>query len=188
VLPISFSFTFTRMQFDIKRSFENDYLIIQPLVVEDFERLYAIALDPKVWEQHPNPTRYKREVFENYFKGAMEQNAFIVLEKGTDKVIGSTRYYAIDTENKSVIIGYTFVGLEYWGKEHNRDVKKILINYAFQFFDKVIFHIGVNNLRSQKAIAKIGARSIGEIDIAYYGELPQLNFIFEIIKSDWKHF
>ena len=60
-----------------------------------------------------------------------------------------------------------------------------MLNYAFEFVIKVIFHIGAENMRSQKAIAKLGAIKTDEIEMKYFGEEKKLNFIYEIEKSNW---
>lgn len=157
-----------------------------PLQDSDFEALFQCASNPEVWEQHPNRDRYKREVFENFFTGAMEsKGAFKIVEVATNEVIGSTRFYDYDPENNIVLIGYTFYAKEYWGKGINPIVKKLMLDYAFQFVDAVHFHVGGNNVRSQIAVQRIGAEKIGEKLIEYFGEPEKLNFIYEIKKEDW---
>ncbi|KQR72807.1 GNAT family N-acetyltransferase [Pedobacter sp. Leaf176] len=174
------------MSFDLQPVLENDLIRIIPLKEADFEKLYAVASDPLVWEQHPNKDRYKREVFENFFKGAIESNgAFIVYDKATDKVVGSSRYYELNNDNNSVAIGYTFIGRDFWGIGHNSALKKLMLDYAFQFVDKIILHIGATNFRSQKATEKLGAVKISEIEVAYYGEPLKWNFEYQIDKAKW---
>jgi RimJ/RimL family protein N-acetyltransferase len=172
--------------FDLQPTLENEYVKIQPLKADDFEALYAVASDPLLWEQHPNKDRYKREVFENFFKGAMEsQGAFLVFEVHTGQVIGSSRFYELDMEKKTLAIGYTFIARDHWGGTYNPALKKLMMGYAFQFVDSVYYHIGALNLRSQKAIERLGAKKISEIEMAYYGEPNKLNFLYEIRKEDW---
>ncbi|RZL36295.1 MAG: N-acetyltransferase, partial [Pedobacter sp.] len=85
------------MNFDLQPKLENELITIVPLKADDFEKLYAVASDPLIWEQHPNKDRYKREVFENFFQGAMEsKGAFIVYDKATSNVVGSSRYYELN--------------------------------------------------------------------------------------------
>ncbi|MCL9806038.1 GNAT family N-acetyltransferase [Flavobacterium amniphilum] len=168
---------------------KNDIVKLIPLRESDFEELYQCASNPEVWEQHPNKDRYKRDVFENFFKGAMEsKGAFKIVEVSNGKVVGSTRFYDYDEKSNVVLIGYTFYAKEYWGKGINPVVKKIMLDYAFQFVDNVHFHIGGNNVRSQIAIQRIGAKKISEKLIEYYGEPAKLNFIYEIKKEDWLNF
>jgi RimJ/RimL family protein N-acetyltransferase len=174
------------MNFDLQPTLENELIEIVPLKEEDFEALYQVASDPLVWEQHPNKNRYQRDVFQTFFKGAMEsKGAFIVYEKESRKIVGSSRYYELDEENSSVAIGYTFIGRDFWGKGHNAAMKKLMLDHAFQFVEKVILHIGATNFRSQKAIEKLGAKKINEIEVAYYGEAVKWNFVYQIEKDKW---
>ncbi|MCQ4034891.1 GNAT family N-acetyltransferase [Kaistella montana] len=174
------------MNFSIQPILENENFKLIPLKESDFERLFEVASDPKVWEQHPNKDRYKREVFENFFKGAIEsKGAFLIIDKQSEEVLGSTRFYDFNEEKNSILIGYTFYGTKYWGKNVNPQVKKLMLDYIFQFVETVIFHVGKSNIRSQKAMEKLGATKVGEEEIAYYGELPKINVIYEIRKSDW---
>ncbi|TCD10906.1 N-acetyltransferase [Pedobacter frigidisoli] len=176
------------MNFDLQPTLENDLISLVPLKAEDFEKLFTVASDPLIWEQHPNKDRYKRDVFENFFKGAMEsKGAFIVYDKETSDVVGSSRYYEFDEENSSVAVGYTFIGRDFWGKGHNASLKKLMLDYAFQFVDKVILHIGATNFRSQKATEKLGAIKVSEIEVAYYGEAVKWNFVYQIDKDKWEN-
>ena len=174
------------MNFDLQPTLENDLIKVVPLKEEDFEALFTVASDPLIWEQHPNKDRYKREVFENFFKGAIEsKGAFIVYEKETNKIVGSSRYYELDEAASSVAVGYTFIGRDFWGKGHNKALKTLMLDYAFQFVDQVILHIGATNFRSQKASEKLGAVKINEIEVAYYGEPVKWNFVYQIDKAKW---
>ncbi|BFM41555.1 GNAT family protein [Flavobacterium sp. CFS9] len=162
---------------------EDDLVQLIPLQENDFEKLYKVASDPLIWEQHPNKNRYEREVFQNFFEGAMEsKGAFLIIDKSTGEIAGSTRFYEYDLENKTVFIGYTFYGRKFWGTGFNAQVKKMMLDYAFKAVDKVQFHIGAENFRSQKAIEKLGAVKIGEINVAYYNEPSRYNFVYELKK------
>jgi RimJ/RimL family protein N-acetyltransferase len=170
--------------FDTQPTLQNEYVILQPLQLTDFEQLYAVAADPLVWEQHPNKNRYQRPVFQTFFDGAIASNgAFLVLDAATKEAIGCTRFYDIDAEKSEATIGYTFYARHCWGKPYNRSAKKLMLDHAFQYVKTVLFFIGANNIRSQRAIAKIGAVKIGEQDLAYYGEATSQNFIFAIEKG-----
>ncbi|MEH3112045.1 GNAT family N-acetyltransferase [Pedobacter terrae] len=176
------------MNFDLQPTLVNDLITVVPLKAEDFDSLFAVASDPLIWEQHPNKDRYKRAVFENFFKGAIaSKGAFIVYENGTNKVVGSSRYYDLDESHSSVAVGYTFVAREFWGKGHNKALKTLMFNHAFQFVDQVILHIGATNFRSQKAIEKLGAVKIAELEVAYYGEPLKWNFVYQLVKDKWRN-
>ena len=96
--------------------------------------------------------------------------------------MGCTRFYDFDPEKKSVYIGYTFLGRNFWGKGFNQKVKKLLMDYAFETVDAVLFHIGSLNIRSQIAIARTGGIKIGEQLVEYFGEAAKMNFVYEVLK------
>lgn len=175
------------MNFDLQPlHLGNAVVKLLPLRDTDFEQLYAVAADPLLWEQHPNPDRYQRAVFQNYFEGALaSKGAFLVRDAVTNAVIGCSRYYDHDAIGDSVLIGYTFIARSHWGTTSNRALKQAMLDYAFTQVGRVQFHIGEHNLRSQKAIAKLGAHKIDEIEVAYYGEAVKRNFVYEIRKADW---
>ena len=175
------------MNFSIQPVLENEQIILYPLLESDFEAMYSVASDPKIWEQHPNKDRWKRKVFQNFFNGAIQsKGAFKIVDKTTGELIGCTRYYDYDEAENVILIGYTFYGTSSWGKGINPQVKKLMLDYIFQFVPRVQFHIGAVNIRSQIAIGRLGAEKIGEEDVAYFGEAPKLNFIYEIRKETWK--
>ncbi len=175
------------MKFSIQPILEIHNIKLIPLHEDDFERLYEVASDPDVWAMHPNKERYKREVFRNFFTGALEsKGAFIVLHSHSNEIMGSTRFYDYNEKEDSIFIGYTFYGTKFWGKNINSAVKKMMLDYIFQFVKRVIFHVGKENIRSIKAMEKLGAKNLGEQEVAYFGESPKINTVFEITKTDWE--
>lgn len=163
---------------------KNELIQLIPLHETDFEELYVVASDPLIWEQHPNKLRYQRKVFQNYFEGAIQsKGAFLIRDAKTKEAVGSSRFYDYDEKENSVLIGYTFIGRKFWGNGYNKALKKIMLDYALQYVDKVYFHIGAYNIRSQKAIAKIGALKVDEFEVEYYGEDAKLNFVYLIRKN-----
>ena len=166
------------------KTLKNELIKLIPLQEIDFEELYTVASDPLVWEQHPNKLRYQLEVFQNYFEGAiLSKGAFLIRDAKTNEAVGSSRFYDYDEKENSVLIGYTFIGRKFWGNGYNKALKKIMLDYAFQQVDKVYFHIGAFNIRSQKAIEKIGAIKVDEFEVEYYGEESKLNFVYLITKN-----
>jgi RimJ/RimL family protein N-acetyltransferase len=162
---------------------KNNLVWLEPLKQAHFEELYLVASDPLIWEQHPNPDRYKLDAFTNYFKGAIESSgAFIIRDTLGGKALGSSRYCAYDAANKEIQIGYTFFARSCWGKSINKEVKTLMLNHAFNYVDKVAFYVGANNIRSQKAMERIGGIKVREEVVAYFGEPDRLNFRYEISK------
>lgn len=174
------------LNFDLQPSLADEWVTMRPLFHTDFDDIYKIASDPLIWEQHPNHDRYKLEVFRNFFNIAVNsQGAFLVCDTKSKEIIGSTRYYDLDLQNKSVAIGYTFLSRHCWGKPYNRSLKILMLNHAFKLVEKVFFHIGVVNIRSQKAVEKLGAEKISEVDYAVQGEPSYPYFLYELKKSKW---
>ena len=168
---------------NVQATLENEYVKLVPLNPYDFEELFSVASDPKIWEQHPNKDRYQREVFEKFFQGAIEsKGAFKIMDKSSNEVAGSTRFYDYNPKENSIFIGYTFYATKFWGSKLNPQVKKLMLDYIFQFVDKVNLHVGKHNIRSQKAMEKLGAKKVDEVNVAYFGEPEKLNVVFEIDK------
>jgi RimJ/RimL family protein N-acetyltransferase len=161
----------------------NHLIRLEPLQPMHFNELYAVASDPLIWEQHPNPNRYQKEVFESFFEGAVESGgASIVRDVDTGIALGSSRFYDYKPLDHEIKIGYTFFSRDCWGKGINKQVKTLMLNYAFIYIEKVIFHIGAQNIRSQIAIEKLGAKKISEEMVAYYNEPDRLNFVYEMVR------
>jgi RimJ/RimL family protein N-acetyltransferase len=136
----------------------NKLVQIIPLKASDFEDVFNIASDKLLWEQHPEKERYKIEVFQAFFKTAIaSKSAFKLVDVITGNTIGTSRYYDFNKIEKSVAIGFTFIDRKYWATSYNRNIKNLMINYAFQFVESIIFHVGDTNFRSQKAVEKLGA-------------------------------
>jgi RimJ/RimL family protein N-acetyltransferase len=146
--------------FDFQPTLIGETISLRPLRAEDFESLYAAASDPLIWEQHPEPTRYQRHVFESgFFAGALASaSAFVVIDDASGKIIGSSRYYEWNRAEREIAIGYTFLARSHWGGKTNREMKQLMLSHAFRWANVVWFHVGVNNWRSRKAMEKIGGR------------------------------
>ena len=169
--------------FSLQPVLETATLKLLPLQASDFADLYAVAADPKIWEQHPNKDRWQEQVFTTFFAGAMQsQGAFKIVDKATGATLGSTRLYDYNPQDHSIYIGYTFYSTQSWGQGINQAVKALLLDYVFQFVTTVRFHIGADNVRSQIAIQRLGALKVAEQEVAYFGEQPKRNFVFELTR------
>ena len=144
---------------DLQPTLIGKNVLVRPLHAEDFDLLYAAASDPNIWASHPDSERYKEEAFqERFFAGAVSSNsAFVFEDKSTGQVLGSSRYYEWDEKQKEIAIGYTFIIHSHWGKGTNAEVKALMLEHIYQWADKVWFHIGEDNIRSRRAVEKLGA-------------------------------
>jgi RimJ/RimL family protein N-acetyltransferase len=165
------------MSFELQPTLEGESLRLRPLREDDWDALFAVASDPLIWEQHPQPTRYQEEVFREYFRGAMESGgAFVVIDKRNGSVIGSSRYLGYDQERSEMEIGFTFLARGYWGGVYNREMKDLMLRHAFRFVRHVVFLVGPSNWRSQKAMEKIGGARIEP----RMNKAGRMNVVFQI--------
>jgi RimJ/RimL family protein N-acetyltransferase len=144
--------------FELQPHLVGDVLELRPLRPEDWEGLFGIASDPLIWEQHPARDRYKEEVFKEFFQEALDSGgALVAIDRKTQSIIGSSRYFGYEPENSEIEIGWTFLARSYWGGEYNGEMKRLMLEHAFQFVDTVAFLVGPENFRSRRALEKIGA-------------------------------
>ncbi len=135
---------------------------MRPLFAEDAEALYAVASDPLVWEQHPDSDRHRRSVFDRLFAESLDSGgALAVVERASGTIVGSSRFNAYDPAASRIEIGWTYLARAYWGGTYNGELKRLMLRHAFAFVNEVVFVIGSRNLRSQRAIEKLGAVRTG---------------------------
>lgn len=145
------------MPFDLQPVLRGALLELRPLRAEDFSALYGVASDPLIWEQHPNSDRYRAEVFKEFFREALASGgALVAIDCKDSRIIGSSRYHGYDEEKSEIEIGWTFLARSHWGGLYNGEMKQLMLRHAFRFVASVVFLIGPQNRRSQRAVEKIG--------------------------------
>lgn len=150
------------MPFDLQPVLEGQLLRLRPLRPEDFHDLYAVASDPLIWEQHPSNDRYKEEIFKGFFREALESGgALIAIDSRNGRVIGSSRFHGYDSQKSEIEIGWTFLARSYWGGVYNGEMKQLMLQHAFRLVNSVVFLVGPGNVRSQRAMEKIGGVRVG---------------------------
>ena len=160
------------MAFELQPVLKGELIELRPLEPDDWDELFAVASDSLIWEQHPEPDRYKEDVFRVFFQGALEcGGAFVIIDRKTQQIIGSTRFYGYEAEKSEIEIGWTFLARKYWGGRYNAEMKRLLLTHAFRFVENVVFFVGEENVRSQKAMEKVGATKAG-IATRTYGNRP----------------
>lgn len=146
------------MTFDLQPTLRGSLLELRPLREDDWAALYAVASDPLIWAQHPQRERYQEQVFREFFRVAIEsRSALVAIDLQDGCIVGSSRYHGLDEQAREVEIGWTFLARSHWGGRFNNEMKQLMLQHAFQFVDSVVFVIGAQNLRSQRAVQKIGA-------------------------------
>jgi len=174
------------LPFELQPTLIGKLLQLRPLRPEDFEALFKAASDRLIWEQHPENDRFTRDVFQKYFDGALESGgAFAIIDRKSGRIIGSSRYWNFDFRAREVEVGWTFLEREFWGGTYNRELKNLMLDHAFRFVDCVLFVVGEKNLRSQKALEKIGARFLSKIKKPDRHGTMQTNCVFGITAGTW---
>ena len=176
-----------RVEFDRQPHLAGELLELRPLRPDDWDALFAVASDPLIWTVHPEPDRYTEPVFRRFFRGALESGgALVAVERATGRIIGSSRYAWHGPDEDELEIGWSFLARAYWGGAYNREMRRLMLGYAFQFVDRVIFVVGVHSVRSRKAMLKIGGVLTDRreaLDLPGGGSSESV--IFEITKEEW---
>jgi len=150
------------MSFDFQPALKGTLVEVRPLRPEDRGPLYAVASDPLIWEQHPEKNRHEAEVFNEFFSESLASGgALVVVDSKTQQTIGSSRFHAYHASRSEVEIGWTFLARPHWGGKYNRELKHLMLQHAFVFVRHVVFLVGPENLRSQRAVEKIGGLPFG---------------------------
>ena len=171
------------MPFDLQPVLTGKLLELRPLRAEDFDELYAVAADPLIWEQHPVRDRYKEEVFREFFREGLEWGGTLVaIDRRGGRLIGSSRFYGYDGEKSEVEIGWTFLARSHWGGRYNGEMKRLMLDHAFRFVERVIFLVGPENIRSQRALEKLGGVRVGSRP----NERGHESLVYEIREKDAK--
>lgn len=145
------------MPFELQPVLKGELLELRPLRPADFDDLFAVASDPLIWEQHPARDRYEEKVFRNFFREALESGGALIASDTRDgRIIGSSRFNGYDPEKGEIEIGWTFLARSHWGGRHNGEMKRLMLDHAFRYVDRVVFLVGVRNFRSRRAVEKIG--------------------------------
>ncbi len=174
-------------EIDLQPTLVGERVTIRPLRADDWEAMFAAAADPKIWEVHPVRDRYTEPVFRQFFDGALASNAaFAFVDSGSDAICGSSRYHGYEPERSEIEIGWTFLDRAHWGGAFNAEVKRLMLRHAFRFVETVIFVVGEGNLRSRRAMEKIGGvRREGLVSRVLNGVTYE-HVVYEIRRADFE--
>lgn len=142
---------------DFQPTLTGELTLLRPTVPEDWEGMFAVASDPLIWEQHPFHNRWQEPVFRAYFEDALASGGGLtILDKTSGAIIGASRYAFPDAARDEVEIGWTFIARDYWGGAWNREIKRMMLDHIHQYVSGAVFVVGENNVRSRRAMEKIG--------------------------------
>ncbi|RKR10739.1 RimJ/RimL family protein N-acetyltransferase [Flavobacterium sp. 90] len=147
---------------------ENDRILLLPFENERNIELKEIIFDDEIWKYMGMYVRNDSD-FENYIKNTLKQKAdgicypFLIIDKLTNKVAGSTRYGYLNQASQKCEIGWTWYGKNFQGTGLNKACKYELLNFGFENirFKRIQFSADLENERSQRAIEKLGALKEG---------------------------
>jgi RimJ/RimL family protein N-acetyltransferase len=151
------------MSFDPQPVLTGDLVALRPLRADDYAALYAVAADPLIWAQHPDPDRHEPARFRAFFDEALASGgALVALDRAAGGwVIGSSRYHGYDPARREVEIGWTFLARSHWGGRYNGEMKRLMLAHALRAVERVVLLVAAGNVRSQRAVERIGGVRAG---------------------------
>ncbi|WP_454885296.1 GNAT family N-acetyltransferase [Sphingomonas oryzagri] len=172
--------------FDFQPTLEGNLLALRPADREDFDALFAVASDPGIWAIHPAHDRWREPVFRAFFDDSFaDRGGLIAIEQASGGIFGFSRYSMARCEADEVEIGWTFLARRLWGGRYNSEMKRLMLDHAFRFVGTALFRIGDTNLRSRRAIEKIGGRLIDRTEMVNVAGAPALHVTYAIRRDDW---
>ena len=184
------------MQID-EQKLKGRHVRLSLLKPDDRELIRSLTRNPQIWEFNkmlPNDESFD-DRFDAYFKRALDPTAmngqfsFVIRRTTDDSIIGMTRVYEVSSQDHSATIGYTWYIPPVWGKVHNKECKLLLLQYIFEewHFMRVELRVAHENIRSQKAVEKIGG--VKEGVLRKHGFRPDGSIkdtvIYSIIDEEW---
>jgi N-acetyltransferase len=184
------------MNFEKDLHLESDRALLRPLQPYDLEQLQTIALDADTWRWNVTKITNTQDL-QNWAHTAFTDRqlkrrySFVILDKATGRLAGSTCYGNISEADKRLEIGWTWIGNDFRGTDLNRHCKFLLLSYAFEVleYERVELKTDVLNVRSRQAMRKIGATEEGVLrshTLMHDGRRRDTIY-YSILKSEWPH-
>jgi N-acetyltransferase len=171
---------------DLQPTLTGETIELRPTTPDDWQPLFAVASDPLIWTVHPAHDRWQEPVFRAYFDDALaSRGSLTIRERNTGRVIGASRYSQAFVGPGEVEVGWTFLARDHWGGTTNRELKRLMLEHAFRWFDPVVFAVGKDNVRSRRAMEKIGGRLRTDVQHRLMAGRQETHVLYEIRKADW---
>ncbi|OUJ76222.1 GNAT family N-acetyltransferase [Hymenobacter crusticola] len=174
---------------------ENSRVRLRPLEATDFEALKAIAFEPEVWRFMTTPMPRNSVELATYLTYALKERAigkrypFVIIDRMTNQIVGSTSYMSITPEEKRVEIGATWLGKPFQRTGVNRAAKHLLLKYAFGELgcERVELKTDARNWQSREAMQRMGATEEGTLrsHMLTQGGQRRDTVYFSILKPEW---
>lgn len=183
------------INWDKPTTLESKHLRLLPLSLEFKEGLLNAAKDGELWKLWYTSVP-SAETIDQYIATALQQQQdkaslpFVIVDKTTDSIIGSTRYCNIDSSNRRLEIGYTWYAKTFQRTGVNTECKHLLLQHAFEVYQVIAVEFKTHwfNYRSRNAIQRLGAKQDGVLRnhrIDKDGCIRD-TVVFSIIASEWK--
>lgn len=165
---------------------EGKRLLLRPLSPADWEALFAVASDPLIWEQHPAHDRWREDVFRPFFEDALANGgALVAVDKADGAIIGSSRFEGlVETGGGSVEIGWTFLARGAWGGTFNHEMKRLMLEHALASVEECRFLVGETNVRSRRALERIGAHLTDREELRIMADGAQILHLVYVITRE----
>lgn len=173
---------------------EGRHVRMEPLAREHVEGLCAIGLEEELW-RWTTVRLQTPEHMRAYIEAALREQVegkslpFATTEKSTGRIVGSTRFGNIDTANRRVEIGWTWVGIPWQRTAVNTEAKLLMLEHAFETWRclRVEFKTDALNTRSRAAILRLGAKEEGTFRNHMITETGRVrhSVYYSIIDTEW---
>ncbi|WP_328338878.1 bifunctional pyridoxamine 5'-phosphate oxidase family protein/GNAT family N-acetyltransferase [Micromonospora sp. NBC_00421] len=145
------------------------HVLLEPLALAHADELFAATAEPEVWAHLGRPLPADPAAMRAIVATALaarqrgERVPWVQRCPRTGAVVGTTSFYEVDPERRSVAIGYTWLGRPWWRSGVNTETKLLLLGRAFDELGavRVVWHTDLRNTRSQAAIERLGAAREG---------------------------
>lgn len=166
-----------------------------PLTKHHFNELLSLTNDQRNWELIPVDMNTNEKVLNRFNEALIEkekgsQFPFVIFNKNDNKIIGSTRLMDIQPQHRKLEIGWTWMHPDYWGTANNTECKYLLLKFCFENLGAIRVYLKTDeiNIRSQKAIEKIGGKFEGLFRSDYIRENGTMRntCYYSILNSEWR--
>jgi len=178
----------------MNKTLDGSHVRLAPLSLSHHQRLCEIGLDAELWKFTTIRVETESEMFE-YIQHALNLQAegtgqpYVIIEKSSGDVIGTTRYHSIDLEHRRLEIGFTWIAREWQRTIVNTEIKYLMLKHAFEdhHFIRVQFKADASNEKSQRALIRIGARCEGILRsfVISKDRGPRDLAVFSLLASEW---
>ncbi|MGH2345047.1 MAG: GNAT family N-acetyltransferase [Chloroflexota bacterium] len=168
---------------------------LEPLTMEHADALFAVAQNDEVWQYLAFDTPAAVDDIRRFIDIALSNAArgvdlpFVIIHQPDNRVVGSTRYMEIVPHDHALEIGWTWIERDHWRSIVNTEVKYLLLRHAFEVLDanRVQLKTDLRNVRSQQAIARLGAQREGVLreHRIVKGNYRRSSVIFSILDREW---